>query len=245
MSSKNTVKKPQLKAEKRKTTGKKVKQLRRKGILPANVYGKGIASLAVQVDLKEMKQVFSDRGETGLVDLVLKNEKSPRVVLMKNPQINPISDEIIHLDFYQVNLKEKVTANIPIEFEGESPAAKKNEGILVRTRDDIEVEALPTDLPEKFVIDLSVLKKVDDAITVADLEVNSKKVEVKLDPSQIIVKIEAPAKEEVVEAPEETAEEKEGVKGEEENKAPEDKVDGKQGEKETPSSKTDTSKESK
>lgn len=230
MSSKSAVKRPQLKAEKRKITGKKVKQLRREGVLPANVYGKGVASLSVQVQLRETKKVFGDQGETGLVDLAVKGEKSPRIVLIKNPQTNPVSDEVIHLEFHQVNLKEKVTANIPIEFKGESPAVKKSEGVLVRGRDDIEVEALPTDLPEKFVIDLSVLKNVDDAVTVADLKIDGKKVDLKVGQDQIIAKIEPPAKEEVTETPEETATEEEGeeVQGETEDKAKKDKTDEKE-----------------
>ncbi len=196
---------PQLKVEKREIRGKKVKKLRKEGFLPANIYGKEIKSTAIKVDKKTIQKFFQQYGETTLIDLLVKEEKSPRPVLMKNPQFDPITDELIHLDFHQVNLKEKVTADIPIEMQGQSPAIEKGEGILVQVLNEIEVEALPTDLPEKFIIDIAKLEKIGDMITVSSLKIDPKKITLHTNPEQVIVQIEAPAKEEVVAPPEEAA----------------------------------------
>ncbi len=215
-------KRPVLKAEKRKLLGRKVKRLRKQGILPASLYGKEVKSLPLQVDLKAVLKVWDQAGETGLVDLKIKGEKEARTVLLKNPQFDPLSDQLIHLDFHQVKLTEKVSVAIPIEVVGEAPAVDKG-GILVTVLDEIEVEALPTDLPEKIVVDVSELKEIDQAITVADLPIDRKKIEVKVADDQVVVKAEPPTKEEepAAEAPSET-------EAEEEKKSAEEKADQKE-----------------
>jgi len=177
-----------LKAEKRKVFGRKVKILRREGIIPGNVYGKKIKSEGIQVDQKEFEEVFKETGETGLIELVLGKEK--KAVLVHNLQTDPLEDTIIHVDFLQVDLKQKVSADIPVEIVGEAPAEKQGMGTLVQYIDEIEVEALPTDLPEKFEIDVSILAEVDAFISVKDLKVEKDKVKIENDPEQIIVKIE-------------------------------------------------------
>lgn len=186
--------KQSIKAEKRKVIGRKVKTLRREGILPANIYGKKIKSEAVRVNIKDFAEVFSKVGETGLIELVLEGKKRP--VLIHNVQTDPITDMAVHADFFQVDLKEKVTAQIPVELTGESSTEKEGKGTVVQYIDEIEVEALPTDLLEKFEIDLTVLKEVDDAVKVEDLKVEKSKVDIKNEPDQIIVKVEPPRKEE-------------------------------------------------
>lgn len=188
-----------LKAEKRTIEGRKVKNLRKSGILPGNVYGKKIKSESVQVVLKDFETIYSDVGETGLVTLDVAGEDKP--VLIHNLQLHPISGEPVHVDFLQVDLKEKVEADIPVEIVGESPAEKQAIGTVVQYVNEVKVEALPTDLPEKFVVDVSNLAEVDQSITVADLSYDKSKVEVKTSPEEIVVKVEPPQKEEVVEAP--------------------------------------------
>ena len=111
-----------LKAEKRKVEGRKVKTLRREGILPANVYGKDVKSLSIQVSLKEFSKVFKEAGETGLVEIEIGKEKRP--VLVNNIQYDPVTDLPLHVDFHQVDLKKKTTASVPIEFVGDAPAEK-------------------------------------------------------------------------------------------------------------------------
>lgn len=181
--------------EKRKITGHRVKKLRKQGILPANIYGKAVKSLAVSLARADFMPVYEQLGETGLVELKVKGEGKIRPVLIHNLQLDPISDQPLHVDFYQVNLKEKVTSSIPIELVGEAPAVAKNIGVLIQPLTEIEVEALPAELPEKFEVNISNLKAVDEAVTVADLKVPSG-VKIITDQKEILAKIEPFAKEE-------------------------------------------------
>jgi large subunit ribosomal protein L25 len=193
-------KRPQLTAEKRDLIGRQVKQLRAKALLPGNVFGKKVKSLSIQIPLPDFKKLFSTAGETTLIDLLLKSESSPRAVLIANVQIHPVTQAILHVDFHQVTLTEKVTANIPIELTGEAPAAKELGGVVVNPVSELEIEALPTDLPDNFIIDLSTLKQIGDAFTISDLKFDKSKVVIAADPSTVLVTIQEP-KEEVVEAP--------------------------------------------
>src|SRR3989344_8858999 len=131
-------------AEKRTISGRKVKTLRGKGLIPANVFGKKIKSFAVQVSAKEFEKVFTQVGETGIVELSVKNGQTHKTsVLVSNVQKNPVTDSTIHIDFRQVDLKEKIEAAVPIEFTGESPAEKTGVGTLVSYVNEVLVEALP------------------------------------------------------------------------------------------------------
>jgi len=197
---KTSKEKLKLTTQRRKITGRKVKTLRREGILPANIYGKNVKSLAVQLELKSFLPVYHQVGESGLVELKVEGEEKPRPVLIHNVQLYPVTDQPIHADFYQVSLKEKVTASVPVELVGESPAVKEKIGILIQPLGEIEVEALPTDLPEKIDVDITELKAIDDAITIGDVKL-PEGVKILTSPSEILVKIEPPAKEEEVAPP--------------------------------------------
>ncbi len=188
-----------LKAEERKLSGRKVKNIRNQGLLPGNVYGKKIKSQAVQVDKKEFELLYKEVGETGLITLQVGSEELP--VLVNNVQKHPITDEPINIDFRQVDLKAKVTAQVPVEVVGEAPAEKQGVGTVVQYLKEVQIEALPADLLEKFEVDTSTLSEVDQAIYVKDLKVDTSKVEVLTNGDEIIVKVEPPQKEEVVEAP--------------------------------------------
>jgi len=190
-----------LKAEKRTVLGRKIKKIRREGLLPANVYGKKVASLSLQLDAKEFAKIYQEAGETGMIDLSVSGEKEVRPVLIHNIQKDPVSEDFLHVDFRQVILTEKVTATIPVQITGEAPAETQKLGILVQQTSEIEIEALPADLPERFVVDVSKLAEVNQTIFLKDLTIDRKKIEIKTDPEQIIVKIEPLAKEEVVAPP--------------------------------------------
>lgn len=178
-----------LKSEKREVFGRKVKTLRSKGLIPGNVFGKNIKSEAVVVDAKEFEKAFEEAGETQIIDL------SGRPVLVSNVSYDPVTENYLHVDFRQVDLKEKIKANVPVETEGESPAEKQSIGTVVQQIDELEVEALPAHLPEKIVVDISALAEVDQAIYVKDLKVSAE-VEVLTDKESIVVKVEPPQKEE-------------------------------------------------
>lgn len=190
-----------LTVEKRDITGRRVNTLRRQGILPANVFGKGIKSFTVQLPLADFKKVYQEAGETGLIELTLGTDKHP--VLVSNMHVDPVSGMPLHVDFHEVNLKEKVTATVPVEITGESPIEKTGEGTVVQQLQEIEVEALPTDLPDSFTVDVSNLTAVDQAIYVKDLVYDREKVEIQVDPESIVVAVAEPQKEEElpVEAP--------------------------------------------
>ncbi|MBI4029536.1 MAG: 50S ribosomal protein L25 [Candidatus Blackburnbacteria bacterium] len=210
-----------LQAEKREVFGRKIKKLRKNGIIPANVSGKHIKSFSVQVKADEFKKVFDSAGETGVVGLAVDGSVHP--VLIHEIHKDPVYDSPLHIDFLEVNLSEKVTATVPVEIVGESPAVASEEGVLVQQVHEVEVEALPTDLPDNIQVDISVLAAVNDAIKVSDLKVDQSKVEIKEeDPERIVVSIAEPTKEEV----EEVAPAAEG-----EGEAP---AEGETGEGETP-----------
>ena len=182
-----------LKSTKREDFGRKVKRLRKEGLVPANIFGKKVKSEAITVDAKEFRELFEKAGETQIIDL------DGRPVLVSKLQIDPVTSDYVHVDFRQVDLTEKITAKVPVEVVGESPAEKQSIGTVVQQLNEIEVEALPADLPEKIEIDSSILTEVDQAVYVKDLKLDSK-ITVKTDLESIIVKVEPPIKEEVVEA---------------------------------------------
>jgi large subunit ribosomal protein L25 len=198
-------------AEKRTLTGKKVKRLRREGKIPANIFGKGIKSQAISVSLKEFEKVYKLAGETKIIEVVIGEQKLP--TLIAGIQKNPVTDQILHVDFHHVDLKKKVSASVPVEFIGESPAEKQGLGTVVKYINEIEIEALPTDIPEKFTVDLSLLEKVGDQLLVSDLSFNKDKISIsEEDMQKIIVKVEELREEEIVEeAPKEEAQTGEGV----------------------------------
>ncbi|MCX6725730.1 MAG: 50S ribosomal protein L25 [Candidatus Shapirobacteria bacterium] len=192
--------KTKLSVEKRKTVGREVKFLRRKGILPANIYGKKIKSLAVQLSAKSFLPVLKEVGETGLLELKVTDEENVRPVLIHSVQFHPTSGEPLHADFYQVDLKEKVTTKVPVELIGESLAVKDKIGILIQPLSEVEVEALPADLPEKIEVDISGLKTIGDTILVETVKI-AEGIKILTDGKEVLAKIEPPAKEEVVIAP--------------------------------------------
>lgn len=210
-------KREKLTAQKRELTGHKVRKLRREGILPANLFGKKIKSQSLQVNLKEFLKVFEKTGETGLIDLII-DGKETRPVLVGNVQIEPVSDQPLHVDFHQVNLEEKVAVAVPIHLVGEAPAVVQDEGVLVQPLAEVEVEALPTDLPDHLEADISSLDKIDAAVRVADLKV-PKGVAVKTAQEEVVAIINPKAKEEEV-APAAQEVVAEGEKGAEEVPAP-------------------------
>ena len=207
-----------IKATKRKELGRKVKKLRNKGLLPGNVYGKKVKSESITVDFKEFINILKEAGETNIVNIVLEGKNKP--TLIHNIQTDPITDLPLHVDFLQVDLKQKVTAQIPIELVGDSSAEKQGIGTIVQYTDEVEVEALPMELPESFEIDVSKLENVNDQIQVKDISIDKIKVEVKEDGEKVVVKVEPLRKEEEVVAPpteEEEGEEKEEEEGKEES----------------------------
>ncbi len=175
-----------LSAEARKIEGRKVKQLREKGILPANIYGKEFKSLAVQLPVKEFLKIHKETGETGVIELTVGEESLP--VLIHNLQIHPVTGLPIHVDFHKISLKEKVKAMVPVIVIGEAPAVEQKLGLLLTPVNEVEVEALPQDLPENVEVEVKTLIEVGSEIKLKDVKV-SEKVTVLSDPELVMVKI--------------------------------------------------------
>jgi large subunit ribosomal protein L25 len=189
-----------LAVQKRTIDGKKVKQLRRQGILPANIFGKGVPSQAIQLPELEFMKLYKKAGETHLIEIAV--DKQSHNVLIHNVQIDPLTQQPLHVDFQAVSLREKITATVPIQLVGEAPAEKEKVGILVQQLSEIDVEALPQELPDHLEIDISTLVAVNDTLYVRDLKFDSAKVTIKPeDREKIVARIEPPAKEEVITPP--------------------------------------------
>lgn len=180
------MKKLKLVVEKRKVFGKKVKKLRKEGIFPANIYGKDVKSLAVQLPYKEFENVFKEARETGLVDLQIDSQVRP--VLIHNVQLDYLTQTPVHADFYQVNLKEKVKTMVPLVLTGEAKAVSDKIGIVLQPLSEVEIEALPTDLPENIEVNVEHLAQIDEQITVDSLKVPAG-VTILTDKEQVVVKI--------------------------------------------------------
>lgn len=185
-----------LKAEERTILGKQVNKLRKKGLIPGHVFGKKLETEHVSVSELDFIKVLKSAGETGLVDLKIGEEKI-RPVLIRQVQVDPVRGEMLNIDFYQVNLTEKTTVNVPITLLGAEPeAVHSGEAVVIQPMMEVEVEALPTDLPEKIEVDITPLKAVDDAILVSQLNV-PEGVIILAEPESVVVKLDNAVTEEM------------------------------------------------
>lgn len=180
-----------LEAKTRETTGKANKSIMEQGRIPAVVYGSGMKNSLVDVDDKEFRKVLKQAGESSLVELLVGKEKKP--VLVHEIQRDPITDKIIHIDFFQPNLKEEVEVSIPLVFEGVAPAEKDLGGTLNKNILEIEVKALPQNLPHEIKVNIESLKTFEDHIMVKDLALPSGVVATK-NPEEIVAAVLPPQK---------------------------------------------------
>jgi len=221
--------KMELKAQKRDLKSKSNVKLRNSGLIPAELYGHGFANQNIAVLALEFDKVFSQAGESTLVDLQIDDQAAIKV-LIQAVQKDPVSDQVIHLDFRQVKMDEKIEAEVMLELVGVAPAVKELGGILVTALNSIHIKALPQDLVHEIKIDVSGLNELGSMLRVSDLEV-PETLEVLNKPETAVIIVEAPRVEEVPEEkPEgelpEGAEEEEG-EGEEGDKKDKGKDDDK------------------
>jgi large subunit ribosomal protein L25 len=192
----------------RSVLGKKVKALRRNGITPANVYGHRLESQAVEVDTVTLAHTLKKLERNAILSLSIEGEKAVRPVIVREVRRDLLNDKIVHVDFYQVSLAEKMKADVPFIFIGKAPAVEDLGGILLQGLDSIAVEALPADIPPHFEIDISSLTTFDSSVHVRDLVVDPK-VHVLTEGDSVITSVAPPRKvvEAVVEEGEAAAEE--------------------------------------
>lgn len=185
-----------LKATKRDVLGKKVGALRRKGKLPAVLYGHRIETTAIMLDAHEGSQTLSHLTSSSLVTIDLDGKEY--LALVREKQRDFIKNRLMHLDFQVVSLTEKMRAKVGIELTGTAPAVKDFNAVIHTGLTEMEVECMPQDLPERIVIDISGLAELGDGVRVRDV-VLSDKVEILGDLEEIIAVATAPKKEEIIE----------------------------------------------
>ncbi|MGI6259399.1 MAG: 50S ribosomal protein L25 [Anaerolineaceae bacterium] len=182
-----------IKIEKRTVTGKQVKQLRRQGILPGVVYGHKIDSYPVQMDRHSTALLMRSITPTTLVTLDLNGKKTKVIVRERNYDV--VTGNLLHLDFLAISMTEKLRAFVAIELVGEAPVLDAVPGSIINhVLNEIEIEALPADMPERIEVDISKLETAEDLINVADLDLGDK-ITVLTDETELVVSVSYVAEE--------------------------------------------------
>ncbi|MBI1884837.1 MAG: 50S ribosomal protein L25 [Chloroflexi bacterium] len=217
-----TLAKAELEVTRREVLGKKVKTLRRQGITPANIFGRNVDSLAVQLPTDRLVYVLRHFGRNEIVHIRLDGDE-PRPTFIRHIQRNPITDEILHVDFHQISLTEKVRMEVALHLVGTAPAVSMYNGTLLHSLDYLTVEGMPGEIPSHLEVDVSGLEEIDSAVHVRDIAVPSN-LTVLTDLDLVVAKVAPPAKERVEEVEEEVPEEE--AAAEEEGAAPEAEAGG-------------------
>ena len=152
---------------KRVVLGKKVKELRRQGLTPLHLYGKGAPSVFLQADSPAVADIVKQVGNNIPLNLSYSEAETPDLVFVREIQRHPISNQILHVDFYRIDVTQKVRGVVPIFLQNESPAVRIHGGVLSQLTHSLSVECLPMDMPERIDIDISVIEIPDQAIPVS------------------------------------------------------------------------------
>ena len=193
----------------RTVVGKTVAKLRREGTLPASIYGRGLESVAVQLPYVVARDLMNSHGYNSLITVQVDGESKPRPVVVKQVAQDPVTRELWHLDFYQVDLTRKISGPVTVHFTGESPAVQDRNGVLVIHADTVEVEALPADMPESLEVSLESLVEFDTYLYAKDIKTGAG-VEIISDPEYLLAAVTRPRLATEAEADAEAAELAEG-----------------------------------
>jgi large subunit ribosomal protein L25 len=180
----------------REAHGKANKRLRRAGLVPGVVFGKGEESTPVQIDAKVFETLYRQAGRTSVVNMHLPGKSGTTSGIIKSVQRNPLSGRAIHVDFFLVNLTQEMEIDVPLVFHGEAPAVEETGGTLLHNLSSVHVKALPTDIPHEISVDVSVLHSLDVAIHVRDLSLNRDLVTVLTDGDTLVATVVPPRIEE-------------------------------------------------
>jgi len=180
----------ELEISRREVMGKAVKRLRKVGIIPANVFGRNQAPLAVQVDAVSFERLRRSHGTRSVLTLRMPGTKSTQTALIRHVQRDPCTDKIIHVDFFRVSLSERIKVKVPLHFTGEAPAVKTENGVLLHLLDAIEVECVARDIPEYLEVDVSGLDEIDAILHASDVKLPAN-FTLLTDPEEGIVKVAA------------------------------------------------------
>jgi len=173
-----------LEAQERTVIGKKVKALRREGLLPAIVYGSGIDPVAITLNTKEVLQTLRVIGANTLVTIKL--GKKEHLVLVRDIQREVIKRDLLHMDFQEVSLEENISSTVPIVLVGDAPVVKEFEALLITNMEEIQIEAKAKDLPDTISVDISTLLNIGDNILIKDLVISGD-VTILEDPEDVVI----------------------------------------------------------
>ena len=201
-----------------------VNDLRKKRFVPAVLYGHGIENQSITVALSDFVKAYKQAGESTLVDLVV-GDSNPVKVLVHAISRDVETNVAEHVDFYQVNMKEKLHADIPVVYEGDASAVKEQGGTLITQIQSIPVKCLPSDLVDSFTVDISVLDDFSKRILLSDIKNIPDSMEVLRPMESVVALVAAPRVAEVEVTMEEVAEGEEG-----EETSAEDEGEEKEGE---------------
>ena len=180
----------------RKALGKANKRLRRSGIVPGVVYGKGEESTNVQVDTKTFETLYRAAGRTSVVKFTLPGSSRATSGFIKSVQRHPLSGQPLHVDYLLVNLNVEMEVDVPLVFTGEAPAVEETGGTLLHNLSSVHVKALPANIPHEITVDVSTLVSLDVAVHVRDLNLNRDLVQVLTDGETLVATVVPPRIEE-------------------------------------------------
>ena len=179
-----------LQAEPRSVTGKKVKGLRRLGLTPIHVYGRGIEPTALQADAVTLRKIVAQAGSN--IPVTVEEEGSSRFAFIREVQRHPLTEDILHVDFLQVPLTEIIRSEVPVYLVGEAPAVRLMDGVLNQALQSLQVESFPLDVPQFVEVDISPLEDFERSIHVSDISLGDK-VTVLNDPEELVARVNAPS----------------------------------------------------
>ena len=170
---------------------KKVKALRRSGVIPLHLYGRDIPSQALQADSATVARIVSQVGRNIPLYLKVEGSQEQSLVFVREVQLHPVTNRILHVDFFRVDVTQRIKGDVPITLLGEAPAVRVHRGILMQSLHQLSVECLPMEMPERIEIDISGLEELDQGIRVSDFS-PGQGITVLTDPEELIVRVGAP-----------------------------------------------------
>ncbi len=182
----------ELKAVPRTVLGKKVAQLRRTGQTPANIFGHKIESTSIQADTVELIHLLRHSSRNAIINMHVEGEPAARTVVVRDLKRNAVTDQLLHVDFYQISMTEKMRADVPVVLFGVSDAVTTFGGVLLQMTEKIAVEALPSDIPVQFDVDVSKITELEGSFHVRDLEVDTDKVTLHTELDVVLARVASP-----------------------------------------------------
>ena len=209
-----TNERPSITLSARQVVGKKVKTLRREGVVPVHYYGSGIESQSLQAAGANLRRVVTEVGANIPVEVVVEGSAESDICFVREVQWHPVNGSLLHVDFMHVDVTERVTAEVPVVLTGQSEAVRELGGVIIQPFQTLPVDALPLNMPESIIVDVTPLEMFGDAVRVGDLEVEEG-IEILRDDDDLLVTVQEPRIEEEPVAEEEELEGEELAEGEE------------------------------